>query len=1181
MSEQSADKDSPEAALAISSPMNSAVLGRKVRITGTCETNKELKISARRQLYPSYSSGVWAVDEDLSDFTAGVLTVFARQGSNEVSRTYYVQAYERVPEITHPSDGDVFLEGSNIEVSGTALTDAIVTIKDAVQGELGRGKAVEFGEWTIPIRPQPGNLVITATQATDAGTPNPSIACRFQVKARVPEAPAITAPGAGSTLDTTFTLSGDKGIAGGIVSVFIDRSDTKVGESGRLSGPNWSASVTLPVGSASLVALQTVDGIPSPRSGARLFRIRPPKLANIAIEYPTATSAKFSGAGHTGATVSISLVSNPGGATPPPSVVVAGGIWNSTSQNWPKGEYRLRATQSFPDSVGDPIVSEVLEWSVSSKLPQPTPVDYTQANFIPTFIGGGGVARATIHVNNKDGGAEIARSAELTGANWTAAATVAWAPGEKRVVVITQKLGTESSPPFEKEVTIDALSKPTDITWTVANFTPTFTGRGGINGATVHVNNKVDGAEIAKSDMLTSPNWTAAAILAWRPGEIRTVRVTQKLGDAQSGSEDIEVTIPGLPQPTDVSYTVVDFRPIFTGKGIVGATVSLTITTNGVEAAPPVTLQTPTWSSAAPQPWQPGTALQVSIVQTLNGVGSTPLVITVTVAPDAPTDVTYEVNGYTPVFKGKGLNRATVHVRDPSSGTSLANDVVVANQSWMTSALTSWGPTWARRVRVVQSINSVDSTPVDIDVTIPPQAPTIEAVVDGDEQSPTVCGTCWPDALLVLTFDDSNSEHKPGTINGIWSFQRPQPFVPNIKHTATVIQTVAQQQSPSASATFRVKELFPPTPQPNITYPAEGEEVHRDLIVRGNNGLKGATLQLYDRQFDRTLGAPKLLAADGEWFIELTTLEFRPYTIDAIQQIDGRESDPSDIVTFTVVVLPPQIDVPKEGGKLPRRSTISGTGMPFARVTVWLVGKPEPLLEDILVDDRGNWRSDLTLPVGSTAFRVIQAFNSEPSRELLRTFDVVPNPPLIETPVADDHIDRSVVVSGFGYPGDSVTVRLTAAGRRTFMAHGPVLEDRTWSVAVLFDQSPSRYELVAVASRDVFESEDSLACPVVLGTYRPTIDVPEAGRWVNDPAGFEGRGRRGVGRVVSWYNPERVLAANIAVTASGWRGESEHPMSSGGNWCRFKQTIDDGADASTVSEWVESERFEGPVRNRQ
>ncbi|MFC6693580.1 hypothetical protein ACFQD2_25120 [Pseudomonas lini] len=342
----------------------------------------------------------------------------------------------------------------------------------------------------------------------------------------------------------------------------------------------------------------------------------------------------------------------------------------------------------------------------------------------------------------------------------------------------------------------------------------------------------------------------------------------------------------------------------------------------------------------------------------------------------------------------------------------------------------------------------------------------------------------------------------------------------------------------------------------------------------GQDGMAGATMQLRDAQFGRDLGSPETLTSNGEWPIDLRTLDFRRYTIDAKQVRNGRESERSVPCVFDVVLLPPAIEVPQQGGKLPRTSKLSGTAMPGGRVEVLLEGVNEPLLRDIPVDADGRWEGQVTLPVGTKTLRARQTFETQSSKDSLPlTYSVVPAAPFIETPATGEHIGRRVVVSGFGVPGDTVAVKLAGAGRMV-QGRSPVLEDRTWSVTVDIDLPGGRYGVVAVASYGEFDSEDSPERPVLLGTFMPAFDLPAAGHWPGHPVSFKGQGRPGSGQVVSWYNPEQMWTPVVPVNVGGWQGGASQTLPQGGNWCRFKQSITDNADGATISDWVESKRFE-------
>jgi hypothetical protein len=528
---------------------------------------------------------------------------------------------------------------------------------------------------------------------------------------------------------------------------------------------------------------------------------------------------------------------------------------------------------------------------------------------------------------------------------------------------------------------------------------------------------------------------------------------------------------------------------------------------------------------------------------------------------------------YRPIFSGSGYTGATVRLANPGGASDAAPSVQVSAGRWSSTASQVWGPTPNREVHIRQTLNGASSEGwVRHSVTIPPLAPTLD---DPDESdlSPVFSGTCWPGASLTLVFSDDGSQHPVTDDNndGNWEFQRGTPFAPDVEHTVTATQTAAEQTSPAVSKTFSILTLIP---KPDITFPAEGAEVGHDLTIEGARGLSGATMQLRDAQFDRPLGAPKRLDADGQWSIGLFGLELGAYEIDAQQTFNGRPSSRSDVRGFEVVLVPPVFEVPQPGSDLPRTSMVSGKGQPDGVVEVWLQGEAQPLLRNIPVDEDGHWEAEVTLPVGETTIWARQHYDGQTSADSpLLTYNVVPAAPFIETPATDEHIGRRTVVSGFGVPGDTVAVRLDDVAR-TLLGSAPVLADRSWSVTLELDQPGGIHGLLAVASHQGFDSADSVPRRVVLGTYAPSIDVPAAGRWVANPVTFAGKGRPGTGLVMSWFDPERAWAQDLGIEAGGWQGGATQPLPSGGNWCRFRQTLIDGGNGETVSDWVQSPRFE-------
>jgi hypothetical protein len=913
------------------------------------------------------------------------------------SNTVTIRLPERyvAPRIDSPANGAVLKLASGLLIKGRGTAGKIIDVMTPGGALLHATTTVKPDDtWEAPFNsgnyPNGGRVEMTAghrdmndwtaTQSFSLVSP-----------------PTITTPAIAALTDPRGPIAGGGAVSGAMVEVLKDFEHSfKVGQGTAGANGQWSVTTftqDMPLGAFTIVARQTISGVTSDISLARSFKVRPPPLTAVSVSYPTLTTAAFSGAGFTGATVEITIVKGPTGATPPPTVIVQGGRWTTTSQNWPIGDYDLKVVQKVSDNAGGWIPSVEYLFKASSTLPPPT-----------------------------------------------------------------------------------------DVTHTITNYTPTFTGKG-VTGASVEITDKADGSAVAPPATVTAQGWSSRASQAWAPGSTRTVQVRQKLGDAVSQAVERIINIDRFPAPTDLAYTVVDYTPILTGKGVSGA---------------------------------------------------------------------------------------TVHVTDKATGASLAPPAAVTAQGWRIQASSRWEPNTSKVVLVVQKDGALASDPVEMTISVPLLAPLITAVED-DGLSPKISGTCWPGATLSLKYSDSTNEHRPNGSSGTWAFKRDIGFAPDKEHTVTVIQTVAGRASPAATQTFWVSPE-----KPVITEPTEDADAHYDLIVRGTNGFSGATLQLRDAQYGRALGEPKRLTAHGPWFIELKKLDFRKYQIDAAQTIAGRESLRSDVRSCFVVLLPPVIEVPAPNQSLARTSMLSGTGEPFGQVTIWRDSPSEILLDKVPVGAEGKWQAEVTLPIGNYTVKARQIFQTHESKDSpVRTYQVVPAAPHIESPGRGVHIGGSAVVSGFGHPGDMVTVTLKS-DKATLLGHSPVLENRTWSLTLEPDQAAGVFDLVAVSSRDGFVSAASAPHPVVRGIYLPVIDEPVPGRWVENPLRFVGKGRTGVGRVVTWFDPEQALSADLAVTAQGWRGEATQTLSPGGHWCRFQQTITDGADNSTLSDWVESERFDVP-----
>ncbi|WP_256586272.1 hypothetical protein [Pseudomonas sp. Irchel s3f10] len=796
------------------------------------------------------------------------------------------------------------------------------------------------------------------------------------------------------------------------------------------------------------------------------------------------------------------------------------------------------------------------------------------------LVEGEGYPDATVRIYQADSGVVLYGEAKVSVNGYWSTTLLQDLPAGRFTFTAQQSYGGSNLPGWAKGVDVFVTTAPV-ITppdpGSYQNQVFTVTGSKGALGGTVQV--LLDGKEIkvGESLILTGANWSASVEVPAGNTSLVAINVVDGRRSEPSGPRAFKVR-PAKFVGVNVEV-LADGSIKFSGSAHAGATV--VITAPGYAVTPPgeVVATGGQWATTATD-WPYGT-YNLQIVQKVRDgasgwIESQPFPFQINKVLADVSEVT-STPDYQPTVTGKGSHGATVQLLRPGGSDAGFPDAVVTNGQWSSTALTQWGPTRNYPLNIRQSRDGQHSPNwVAHYINIPPLAPGLDDPLE-DGLSPRFSGTCWPGAVVSLQFSDEvGVEHEPTVSNDKWTFRRSDPFATGVEHTVTVTQFAAEQTSLPASATFTVRR---PMSQPRITYPDPTSKVGRDVTVEGDDGMQGAVMQLRDAQFQSLLGPKKTLDADGAWSIDLAGLEFRRYTIDAQQILDERPSERSEHCYFDVVLLPPQITQPTENGKLPRTAKIAGSGMANGRVEVFLEGVSEPLLSNILVNDKGDWEGEVTLPVGRTTIRARQTFvdgngqRQESDLGEARQYDVVPAAPLIETPTEDDPVGRRTVVSGFGVPGDTVTVTLADA-THSLQSSAIVQEDRTWSVTQDFSSlAGGPYVLEAVASLEEFASVEALR-PIMLGTFLPTLDAPAAGRWVSHPLQFAGRGRKGVGTVVSWYNPDVQWTGPLPIAGDTWHGEATQPLPESGNWYRFRQSLTDEKGDETISDWVVSARFE-------
>ncbi|KHA71091.1 hypothetical protein NZ35_22460 [Pseudomonas chlororaphis] len=780
---------------------------------------------------------------------------------------------------------------------------------------------------------------------------------------------------------------------------------------------------------------------------------------------------------------------------------------------------------------------------------------------------GGEYGLGTVRVHNASTGGVLGNADIQPDGTWEKRLTLS---GNSASYFATQIIGDFPSP---LSATINVTSRSTPVITSpvepLQNCSFSIGGTQGWPGSVMQIFKDLSTIQVGE-DAVSAANWFAPVIVEPGPVSLVAMQTFGGVPSKRSAPRSFRIRPPKLAEP-EVTF-LPDTSLKFSGSGHFDQNLTTEIqfsASDGSLPLPPnVRVNAQGQWETVPVVWPLG-SYDVKVIQKIadnaNGwIESQPLEFKVHNDMPNITEASY-TEEYLPVFSGKGYTDATVSLRDPDAH-EVARSVGVVNGQWSTPALVEWGPTNKREVRITQHLGDHPSQrPFILYVTIPPLAPGLDDPAE-EGLEPIFSGACWSEALVKLRFSDDDMEYEADVEGERWTFQRTKAFEPGVLHRVSVTQIVVDLTSVSASKTFTVHRVML---QPLIVAPVSGSEVGYDVIIEGDNGMQGAEMQLHDSQMGGKLGAPLELLEEGKWSIELRDLELRHYVLHAQQTLNGQESTSAEH-ELKVVVPPPRFTSPIPGGKAPRTSKIAGTGRPAARVEVWLEGATEPLLTAIEVNASGNWEAEVSLPVGNTTIWAFQTFvlNGTPQRsqpnERLR-YKVVPATPFIETPTADDHVGRRVVVSGFATPGDTVTVTLGSD-----QASAKVRENRTWSVTLEPGQDEGNHQLDVVAACEGFAS-DSAKRTVQLATYLPTIEIPAPGRWVSNPVLFAGRGRQGVGVLVDPFNPDKTWVASIQVDPD-WQSVSDHVLPLGGNWCRFKLQPSDTDPMG--SDWVVSERFE-------
>lgn len=528
-----------------------------------------------------------------------------------------------------------------------------------------------------------------------------------------------------------------------------------------------------------------------------------------------------------------------------------------------------------------------------------------------------------------------------------------------------------------------------------------------------------------------------------------------------------------------------------------------------------------------------------------------------------------------PAFSGSGkawadqpAARVELQITGSSNPLPSLPIVNVVNNRWTNTAIAQWAPgTYSVKAR--QLFNNLQSEwTSEVPVVIKAPLPSIDTITENG-LSPDITGTCWKGALVTLTFSDGTTTYPVSDTDkdGRWTYRRPASFTPGT-HTIKATQTFGGQTSSEVIKSFTVA-----VPKPVIK--AMEPPVGYEPIVEGSGGYVGAVMTIYDYLTNQPLG--DVLVTDDGWSVPLS-LEFGDYQIYARQSFNGLSSEQSEPISFKAELLAPVVNTPQPVDTVARSFRIEGIaskkiGIEVATVEVFRDEEAEPWAR-IRANYRGEFWFDAILPLGTHTLRFKQLIKDQESafgKDLV--LGVVPAKPVIETPTDGEAVESSVAISGFGYPGDTVSVAFTDA-LEVILGTTQVSESGAWSLWLSLDRLAGHPSLVVQQSFENHLSGWTVPRPVELRTQPPQFTAPLPGRWVKPEPTFAGSSWAGAEiELRAWFNPEIRMATSRAVD-DDWEATPTDDLPPNEHWVCATQSAQQSGGVTRISASADSPRFE-------
>ncbi len=310
--------------------------------------------------------GIASAEAQLTDGTEIVWGAHLVSSLEQISEDYEIALYIADPSVTSHASGAELAPGEAI--SGDAPSNAETVSYSFAQGS-GDGVPVSNGSWTVNAPTTPGDYTLSFTARAGSFNHSDTVTFDFSVVAAPVEAPAITSPADGSTVEAPVETIRGTGVAGATLTLSGAVTATvEVAADG-----SWSVPASLGEGAYTVTAFQTLGGERSP-SVTSSFTVVPVPPAAVEIT-SIADGAQFvegsaptrvSGTGEPGAEIFFEFAKD--GvvvATQSPIVVDENGEWSTSEFDGPLGVGKYIALAAYQDAEGTPSdVNSVVSFSV-------------------------------------------------------------------------------------------------------------------------------------------------------------------------------------------------------------------------------------------------------------------------------------------------------------------------------------------------------------------------------------------------------------------------------------------------------------------------------------------------------------------------------------------------------------------------------------------------------------------------------------------------------------------------------------------------------------------------------------------------------------------------------------------------------------------------------------------------